>query len=175
MFTFLKYFLGVLIIGILSLSVHFVVFKPKNDLIKPLIANEMDEGDIKTLLIDARIARIDNYFAKRKMPLSGYGKKFIEVSDKYNLDWRLLPAISIRESSGGKQMCGNNPFGWASCRRDFESIEEGIETVAWNLAGQNPNTAPYYAGKDIYGILWSYNGTVNAKYPDEVIEIMNGF
>lgn len=136
---------------------------------------EVEREEIIEQKIDDRAERVRLYFEKRKMPLAKYGEKFIEAADKYNLDWRLLPAISVRESSGGKQMCGNNPFGWASCRRDFKSIEEGIGIVAWNLAGQNPNTSSYYAGKDVYGILWAYNGTVSAKYPDEVIEIMNGF
>lgn len=106
------------------------------------------------------------------MPLAGYGGQFVRVADKYGLDWRLLPAIAIRESSGGKQMCGNNPFGWASCRTDFDSVQEAIEYVGINLGGENPRTAPYYKNKTTREKLWSYNGTVNPKYPDEVLAIM---
>ena len=75
-------------------------------------------GD-RPVIPDERPARIDRYFAERKMPLAGYGAKFIEAADQCNMDWRLLPAIAVRESSGGKQACGNNPFGWGSCRTDF--------------------------------------------------------
>lgn len=124
---------------------------------------------------NAKIERIDRYFSGRSMPLAGYGAQFVQVAEKYGLDWRLLPAIAIRESSGGKQMCGNNPFGWASCRTDFESIHEAIEYVGMNLGGENPRTAPYYKNKTTSEKLWSYNGTVNPKYPDEVLAIMEKF
>jgi len=109
------------------------------------------------------------------MPLEGYGEKFAEAADRCEMDWRLLPAIAIRESSGGKQACGNNPFGWASCRADFESIEQAIEIVGANLCGLNPGTADYYSGKDTLQKLHSYNGTVNPKYPAEVMEIIRKF
>lgn len=125
-------------------------------------------------LSDPRAERIDEYFRERGMPLEGYGQKLTEAADRHGLDWRLLPAIAVRESSGGKQACGNNPFGWASCRIHFESTEEAIETAAWNLGGGNPNTRAYYEG-DTESKLWSYNGTVNPRYPGEVLRIMAQF
>ena len=109
------------------------------------------------------------------MPLDGYGDKFAEAADRCGMDWRLLPAITVRESSGGKQACGNNPFGWASCRVDFESVENAIEIVGLNLCGFNPRTADYYKDKTTYERLRSYNGTANQNYPDEVIETMKKF
>lgn len=120
---------------------------------------------------DDRAQKIQVYFEERNMPLSIYSEQFITVADKYGLDWRLLPAIAVRESSGGKEMCGFNPFGWGSCSLNFDSIEEAIDKVGWNLGGHNPNTAPYYSG-NTYEKLWSYNGSVMHSYPDEVIEIM---
>lgn len=124
------------------------------------------------VVVDNRAEVLDSYFDDREMPLAGYGEEFIRAADEYGIDWRLLPAIGVRESSGGKQMCGNNPFGWGSCTlSNFESIEEAIDRVAWNLGGHNPNTTTYYSG-DTYDKLWSYNGTVLATYPDEVIAIM---
>ena len=109
------------------------------------------------------------------MPLEGFGDKFAEAADRCDMDWRLLPGIAVRESSGGKQACGNNPFGWASCRADFESVEKAIEIVGANLCGFNPRTAGYYGGKTTLQKLQSYNGSVNPNYPAEVIAIMDGF
>ena len=114
---------------------------------------------------------IDNYFYERSMPLEGYGMKMVLEAEKNNLDWRLLPAIALRESSGGKYACDQNPFGWASCKDDFESFDDAIETVAWNLGGNNPNTDQYYSG-DIRKKLFHYNGSVIRKYPDQVLRIM---
>ncbi len=127
------------------------------------------------MIPDERMARIDRYFAERDMPLAGYGTEFVEAADRCDMDWRLLPAIAVRESSGGKQACGNNPFGWASCRADFESVEKAIEIVGANLCGFNPRTADYYKNKTTYERLWNYNGIINPNYPDEVLRIMDDF
>lgn len=119
-----------------------------------------------------RIALIDTYFEERSMPLAGYGMFMVEIAEENNLDWRLLPAIAVRESSGGKKACGFNPFGWASCKRRFESFEDAIRTVGHHLGGNHPKTDRYYSG-DTLTKLMSYNGTVIPDYPDEVIAIMD--
>ena len=115
---------------------------------------------------------IDTYFRERSMPLEGTGMSMVMAAEKNNLDWRLLPAVALRESSGGKYACDYNPFGWASCKVDFENWEEAIEVVAWNLGGNNPNTKQYYADSDIRTKLFHYNGTVIPRYPDQVLRIM---
>lgn len=148
------------------------VFGAKTYPVVAPVANDLSAS--RPLTPDERSARIDRYFAERSMPLAGYGAKFVEAADQCNMDWRLLPAIAVRESSGGKQACGNNPFGWASCRADFESVEKAIEIVGMNLCGFNPKTEAYYKNKTTYDRLWSYNGIVNLNYPDEVLEIMDG-
>ncbi len=122
--------------------------------------------------ITKKAAIIDEYFKERDMPLFGLGNAMMIASYANDIDWRLLPAIAIRESSGGKYACDNNPFGWASCKDNFRSTEESIEVVAWNLGGHNPKTARYYGG-DIRTKLHHYNGTVIAEYPDQVLRIMD--
>lgn len=122
---------------------------------------------------EERARAIDTYFKERSMPLRGTGMTFVLVAEKYGLDWRLLPAIAVRESSGGKNACGYNPFGWGSCKlHNFHSYEEAIEALGRNLGGANKNTARYYAGKSTYDKLYYYNGTVVPTYPDEVLAIM---
>ena len=111
------------------------------------------------------------------MPLSGYGMKMVEEAEKNNLDWRLLAAISVIESTGGKYKCKtakDNPFGWGSCRIGFNSTEEAIEVVARNLGGNNPKTAYYYANKNTEGILKSYNPpSIVPDYSEKVFRVMN--
>lgn len=117
---------------------------------------------------------IDAYFKERSMPLEGTGMTFVLVAEKYGLDWNLLPAIAIRESSGGKAACGHNPFGWGSCKlHNFISYEQAIEALGKNLGGANVNTAKYYAGKTSKEKLYNYNGTIVPTYPDEVLAIMD--
>lgn len=116
--------------------------------------------------------KIDDYFAKRNMPLEGYGTKLVQVAEDNDLDWRLLPAIAIKESTGGKFACHNNPFGWGSCKIKFKSFDAAIDAVALNLGGKNPATARYYKDATIEEILHHYNGSVIPAYPGEVMEFM---
>jgi hypothetical protein len=136
---------------------------------KPVATVEVSADDIRK----DRAETIDAYFEARSMPLAGKGMTFVLVAEKYGLDWRLLPAIAVRESSGGKKSCGFNPFGWGSCKiHNFTSYEQAIEALGKNLGGANPKTAQYYAGKTSAEKLYNYNGTVVPAYPDEVAQIM---
>ena len=121
-----------------------------------------------------RAALLDNYFTVHKMPLAGYGSKFVAAADLNNLDWRLLPAIAIQESTGGRFECGKNPFGWSSCKSTFSTYSEAIAAVAKNLGGNARATAPFYRGKTTKQILEAYNPpSIAPHYADEVIAIMN--
>jgi hypothetical protein len=111
------------------------------------------------------------------MPLAGMGMTMVKEAYINNLDWRLLPAIAIRESTGGKNACDKvayNPFGWDSCKTGFNSYEDAIATVAENLGGNNPNTASSYTNKTVKQILQAYNPPyVAPKYSGQVMDIMN--
>lgn len=85
-------------------------------------------------LADARAKIIENFFKKYSSPLQAFSKNFVAVSDNYNLDWRLLPAISMQESNGGRKVLKDsyNPFGYGiygSLVVRFNSWEEAIEKV----------------------------------------------
>jgi len=135
------------------------------------------EAGPSSQVLKARAEAIDAYFAERDMPLKGMGKKMVEEALKNDLDWRLLPAIAVRESTGGKFECKkvpNNPFGWGSCKIGFKSNEQAIETVARNLGGNNPNTARHYDEKTVIEILRAYNPpSVVPRYAEQVIAIMD--
>lgn len=118
---------------------------------------------------------IDAYFAKHKLPLEGYGLKFATEAKKNEIDWRLLPAIAMRESTGGKHACKkveNSVFGYGSCKMSFESIDKSIEIVSRSLGGNHPGTAHYYDGKTTLEILRKYNSVI-PNYPNQVVKIMN--
>lgn len=130
-------------------------------------------------ILQAQADAIDAYFDKYDMPLVGMGMKMaIEARDN-GLDYRLIPAISVIETTGGKHMCKNpkgenNPFGWGSCKIGFSSIEESIEKIAWNLGGKNPKTDQHYAGKTTEEILRKYNPpSIVPNYTQKVMKVMN--
>ena len=117
---------------------------------------------------------IDAYFAKYDTPLAGHGMKFVIEAEKNDIDWRLLPAIAMRESTGGIHACkrvSNSVFGYGSCKMSFNSIDDSIEIVAHSLGGNNPSTARHYDNKTTLGILRKYNSVI-PSYPKQVTKIM---
>lgn len=136
-----------------------------------------DAVDPKLEVQKAKAQAIDAYFREYDMPLEGTGMKMVLEAEKNDLDWRLVPAIAVRESTGGKNDCTkvkNNPFGWGSCKIGFDSNEQAIETVARNLGGNNPKTEYHYAGKTTKQILQKYNPpSIVPRYAEQVINIMN--
>ena len=126
---------------------------------------------------EAKANAIDAYFAERDMPLEGTGMKMVLEAEKHAIDWRLLPAIAVRESTGGKFACKKvtfSPFGWGSCKINFQSYDHAIEVVAKNLGGNNPNTAHHYDEKTTMQILRAYNPpSIVPRYAQQVISIMD--
>jgi Mannosyl-glycoprotein endo-beta-N-acetylglucosaminidase len=121
--------------------------------------------------------KIDAYFTSINSPLAGYGMKFVQEAEKNDIEWNLVAGIAMRESTGGIHGCksvDNNPFGWASCKIGFDSIEHAIEVVSKNLGGNNPRTAYHYDSKTTRGILQAYNPpTIVKHYADQVMGIMD--
>lgn len=122
---------------------------------------------------DERAQMLDDYFDKYDMPLYGYGKKFVESADRNNIDWRLLAAISVKESTGGKFIAPGsyNAFGWGSGSVKFDSYDHAIDYI-----NNKFTNGKYYKGKSIEGILKTYNPpTVEPEYSNRVIRIMESF
>ncbi len=130
-----------------------------------------------TNLIKERGSQIDAYFHDRNMPLEGFGEKMAQVAYDNDIDWRLIPAIAVRESTGGKYACKsvtNSFLGFGSCKINFKSADSAIEIVGRNLGGNNPRTAQHYANKSTKGILEAYNPpSVVPTYAKEVMTIMD--
>lgn len=133
--------------------------------------------EAEAAILEAKAKAIDAYFEARDMPLLGMGMKMVEEAEKNGLDWRLIPAIAVRESTGGKFACKTetyNSFGWGSCKIGFDSNEHAIEIVAKNLGGNNPKTASYYDNKTTLQILQAYNPpSIIPRYAQQVIAIMD--
>jgi len=114
---------------------------------------------------DSRLQKLEQFFADRDCPLRDSAADFLEAADRNDLDWRLLPSISMVESSGGKDYRNNNVFGWDSCRESFSSVGEGIHYVASQLANSKR-----YKDKNLDGKLRTYNS--NPGYPHRVKAFM---
>jgi hypothetical protein len=76
----------------------------------------------------------------------------LDAADAYQIDYRLLPAISLLETTCGSHEKQNNHWGWASAQTGFASVGEGIHYIASQLAEH-----PYYKDKTLEQKLWMYN------------------
>lgn len=86
-------------------------------------------------VVDIRVLKLSNYLARKNSPMASKADKFVAVADKYNMDWRLVPAISGVESNFGRFIPEGsyNAYGWAGGNYRFESWEDSIETVTREL------------------------------------------
>jgi len=123
---------------------------------------------VQTPAIDERPNRIDNWLASYNSPMAGLGEVYVREADKHQIDWRLLPAISLVESSAGLHQRYNNAWGWNSAKTGFDSWADGIAFILERFS-----SSAIYAGKDTAGILWRYNGVVEPGYPSKVMRLMD--
>ncbi len=114
---------------------------------------------------DPRFERLKSYLNERQSPTAELTADFIAAADRYSLDWRLLPAISVVESGAGKRYKNNNIFGWASCEMYFPTVSYGIHYVASRLA-----ESELYRDKTTEEKLRVYNPYEH--YPGKVRSVM---
>jgi len=132
----------------------------------PAAVSQQSQGTEPQKQTDPRLARLERFFAERECPLREVAADFLAAADRNALDWRLLPSISIIESSGGKDYRNNNVLGWDYPLQSFNSIREGIHYVAGQLA-----MSDLYKNKSLDGKLRTYNP--NPEYAGKVKAVMH--
>jgi hypothetical protein len=80
---------------------------------------------------DERAFVLKAYLESHNSPLSNYSNEFIRYADEYELDWRLVAAITGVESTFGKRILSrsHNAYGWANGNYSFKTWESSIEIV----------------------------------------------
>ncbi len=99
--------------------------------------NNNSSGNYKAEIqvVDGRVANLKSFFRKHNSSLYDHADKIVEVSDKYQFDYRLLPAIAMQESNLCRVIPDNsyNCWGWGiygTTVTRFDSYDDAIETVA---------------------------------------------
>lgn len=99
---------------------------------------------VETKKQDIRVTVLRAYLAKKNSPLVAHAEDFVEAADTYDVDWKLVPAISGVESSFGQFIPGGHELGYTSYNGwgwgvygtqslKFKSWREGIFTVTEGL------------------------------------------
>lgn len=133
-------------------------------------------GTLKTDIVseDARVSAVRDFFKKYKSDLQPYAETVIEAADKYDLDYRLIPAIAMQEST----LCKKAPKDSYNCWgfgiygkkvTRFDNYEDAINTVTKTLANQ-------YKAKGLETpeeIMTRYTPSSNGAWANGVNEFMD--
>ncbi len=125
------------------------------------------DHQIAAVKID-REEKLRNFFSKYNSPLADSAETFVAIADKYNIDYRLLPAISGVESTFCRNIIQGtyNCYGWGIYGNNviyFDSFDDGIQKVGQGIYEgyvtkgadsvekiapiYNPNTPWHWSGK----------------------------
>lgn len=123
---------------------------------------------------EGRIEILRQFLAKYGSPLEPHAEFIVETADKYEMDFRLLPAIAMQESN----LCKKIPAGSHNCWgfgiyggkvTIFSDYPEAIETVTQTLATK-------YKGKGLITpeqIMSMYTPSNNGSWARGVNHFMN--
>jgi hypothetical protein len=114
-----------------------------------ITCNTTSSGD--TVSLQERASRLERFFDSYHCPSPRHTGDYLRAADTYHLDYRLLPAISVVESTCGFYPRSNNRWGWTSAR-GFSTVRAGIDFIAGRLAASN-----FYKDKTTDGKLLIYN------------------
>lgn len=97
------------------------------------LENHLEGNVLGVEITDMRPYYVENFLKNTRLAPHSY--YMVEVSDKYELDYRLIPAIAMKESGGGNAIpeYTHNAWGWENGRTTFPSWEEAIDTVGKTL------------------------------------------
>lgn len=89
--------------------------------------------------LNVRVESIENFLKTYGSPLVPFSEFIVSTSDKYGLDYRLLPAVAMQESNLCKKAPANSFNCWGygiygGKILTFSGFEEAIETVARGLS-----------------------------------------
>ena len=127
-------------------------------------ANTIADGPFT--LHDERHDRLEAFFQSFGCPAPHHVKEYVGAADAYLIDYRLLPAISVLESTCGIYQRLNNRWGWDSARRGFSSFRAGLEYIARQLA-----EGRYYRNKTLEEKVHMYNP--NPQYARQITKLMS--
>lgn len=153
-----------LLIFIFSTVIFLPVFN------QPVGANLVAKSDAKEEIVfkklDNKAQILSAYLASYNSPLEYSAQDFVDAAEKYELDWKMLPAIAGVESTFGKFIPGGyNGWGWGVYGTQaiyFKSWKEGIFTVAKGLRENyfNKGLTEAYSINRVYATSPAWGGNV---------------
>lgn len=93
---------------------------------------------VEKVKTDTRAKALQAYLVATNSPLADSAETFVKSADKYDIDWKLVAAISGLESGYGQHIPYNsyNAWGWGVYGTNvhyFASWDDGIETISQSI------------------------------------------
>lgn len=81
---------------------------------------------------DDRAEILNKFLKNQNSPMADDAKKLVKIADKYDIDWKLLPAIAGVESQYGRMVPygSYNPYGWNNGKSYFGDWASASDHVA---------------------------------------------
>ena len=97
------------------------------------INNSLDGQVLGTQIADIRPIQVENIL--KNTVLAPYSQYMVEIADKYSIDYKLIPAIAMKESGGGNKAPKGtfNAWGFENGSTQFDSWEQAIDIVGKTL------------------------------------------
>jgi len=128
--TFLSYmtFQNTQVLGSSTRGVAYAALPPADESIQNTIGQKNSEEEI-----------LRQFFEKYNSPLEPFSADFIAASNRHDIDFRLLPAIAMQESTLCKKIItgSHNCWGWGIYGGKvikFSNYPEAIETITKSLS-----------------------------------------
>lgn len=123
---------------------------------------------------DMRITVVREFFKKHKSALTPFANDVIVAADKYDIDYRLIPAIAMQESNLCKKIIKDsyNCWGFGIYGKKvtrFDNYNEAINTVTKTLAVQYKSKGLETAEE----IMSKYTPGSNGSWAKGVNQFMN--
>lgn len=144
-----------------------LIFLSSQQMVAAQLVENHPSEQIEVRRLDKEAEILAEYLATYNSPLQYHAQDFVDAARVYDLDWRLVAAISGVESTFGKFIPGGyNGWGWGVYGNQaiyFNSWREGIFTVSKGLREEYINkglTDPYSMNR-IYAASpsWGYKVT----------------
>jgi hypothetical protein len=129
-----------------ALSISIIVYSTQN--VRQMLRSNPEEittlsgtSSASNMIRKENIRKLESYFAKNESPLYPYARLIVEQAQLYGVDYRLVPAIAMNEST----LCKNihedsyNCWGWGiygDIVTRFESYEDAIRTITRGIREQ---------------------------------------
>ena len=138
--VFLWFLVAPVTIAILAISLQNQEAGKKAFISQPIVISEdtagpnIIEGQVLAVKIEDMRPYIVEDFLKNTA-LESHSEFMVKTADKYGIDYRLIPAISMKETGGGNASPSRsyNAWGFGNGSTQFTSWEGAIESVAKTL------------------------------------------